>query len=333
MVLCVSGQVMALTQYNDGGTYDITTTINDDVWVDWQTPSMGTTVNLLGCGNIPHDYGMRAYEDSVININGGSLGASFLIHNRSQVDMSDGYINSSVAAYDDSQFSISGGSTGSMIYSYNNAEIDVFGGSIGQDVTAYDNSQVNVSDGTMGHVKSYGNTQTIISGGSMLGIYSYDSTHVSVSDGMINNISAFGSSQVNFSGGTLGHTLEVVENSQVTFSGGLVQNRIVAENDGILRIIGSDFAVDGTPVGYTELYSLLGGDWHSEPHRRLTGTLLSGEPIDNEFYISYNAQIVLTPEPATLLLLGLGSFMVRESLKKGRPDVSQKKRLHRLDAH
>jgi hypothetical protein len=28
---------MAFTQYNDGGTYDITTAINDDVWVDYQS--------------------------------------------------------------------------------------------------------------------------------------------------------------------------------------------------------------------------------------------------------------------------------------------------------
>jgi len=40
-------------QYNDGGTYDIATTINDNVWVDWETPGMGTTVNVLAGGEIP----------------------------------------------------------------------------------------------------------------------------------------------------------------------------------------------------------------------------------------------------------------------------------------
>ncbi|MFX1265698.1 MAG: PEP-CTERM sorting domain-containing protein [Promethearchaeota archaeon] len=32
---------------------------------------------------------------------------------------------------------------------------------------------------------------------------------------------------------------------------------------------------------------------------------------DNDFYIGYNAIIILVPEPSTLLLLGLAAVMVR----------------------
>jgi len=76
----------------------------------------------------------------------------------------------------------------------------------------------------------------------------------------------------------------------------------------VLTIDGSDFAVDGTDVGYTELYSILGLNASDEPIRRLTGTLFNGEPINNDFHIGSNAKIVLIPEPATLLLLGLGGL-------------------------
>ena len=76
-------------------------------------------------------------------------------------------------------------------------------------------------------------------------------------------------------------------------------------------LIGSDFAVDGQPVGYGELTSVYGGGWNNEPWRRLTGKLDNGDTIDNDFRIGYDAKIVLTPEPATLLLLGLGAVMVR----------------------
>ena len=40
----------------------------------------------------------------------------------------------------------------------------------------------------------------------------------------------------------------------------------------------------------------------------MTGTLLSDDPINTQFRISENAKIVLVPEPATLLLLGLGGL-------------------------
>ena len=41
------GQGFGLTQYNDGGTHDISTTINDDVWVDWNDPNTWSN-----CSNI-----------------------------------------------------------------------------------------------------------------------------------------------------------------------------------------------------------------------------------------------------------------------------------------
>ena len=68
VILVVSGQAMALTQYNDGGTYNITTTINDDVWVDWAT-SAGTTVNIQEGGTIPSPYRIVTWSHSNINLN------------------------------------------------------------------------------------------------------------------------------------------------------------------------------------------------------------------------------------------------------------------------
>jgi len=47
VVLFAGSNAIALTQYKDGGTHDIITTINDDVWVDWEAPGRGTTVNML----------------------------------------------------------------------------------------------------------------------------------------------------------------------------------------------------------------------------------------------------------------------------------------------
>jgi len=80
----------------------------------------------------------------------------------------------------------------------------------------------------------------------------------------------------------------------------------------MMQIFGSDFAVDGEPFGYGELTSILGGDPGYEPHRRLTGTLASGELFNNQFKIGYDARIVLIPEPATMALLGIGLLFLRK---------------------
>jgi len=117
-------------------------------------------------------------------------------------------------------------------------------------------------------------------------------------------------SRVIVSGGKVGD-LGVHHSSQVIVSGGLLEGDMYLSTNGVLTIDGSDFAIDGTPVGYIELTSILGLGYDDEPYRRLTGTLLNGDPLDNDFRIGNSAKIILVPEPATLLLLGLGGLILR----------------------
>lgn len=152
LVLCVSSSqvmaVMAWIQYNDGGTHDIATTINDDVWVDWQAPGMGTTVNLLDGGQILYSYNVQAFEDSQLNIFGGVIEYSLAAHNSSLVTISGGTVGNDLYAHDSSKVSISGGSIGNDLYLYGSSQVDVSGGSIGSYLRAYDSSQVTVSGGS-----------------------------------------------------------------------------------------------------------------------------------------------------------------------------------------
>jgi len=84
----------------------------------------------------------------------------------------------------------------------------------------------------------------------------------------------------------------------------------------LIQIFGYDFSVDGQPFSYGELTSILGGDPYDEPFRHLTGTLLSGEAIDCDFRIGDDAKIILAiPEPATVLLLGLGGLALRRKCR------------------
>jgi hypothetical protein len=64
--------------------------------------------------------------------------------------------------------------------------------------------------------------------------------------------------------------------------------------------MGYGFEVNDSPVPYGDISELFG---------RLTGTLASGESLDNIFYQGgggYTGTIRLIPEPSTGLLLGLG---------------------------
>ncbi len=71
-------------------------------------------------------------------------------------------------------------------------------------------------------------------------------------------------------------------------------------------IWGTDFRINNTPVEYgtyTYMEYLTGN---------LTGTLLNGDPIDVQFQLDmYEPLVLMVPEPATLLLLGLGVVMLR----------------------
>ena len=251
VVLFVSvSPVMAGIEFKDGMTHDIDYQINEPVSVDYESPGLQTTLNILDGATIPSGYYVTSWEDSIINILGGSMNW--------------------LRARDRSLGTASGG------WSYW--------------LTASDTSQVTVS------------------GGSITGLRAYESSQVTVSGGSINNyLRAYASSQVSVSGGSI-TGLHAYESSQVTVSGGSIGRELRLDWDAVLTIHGSDFAVEGTPVGYTELYSILGGDCYNEPYRQLTGTLLSGDPINNQFRIGHDAKIVLVPEPATLLLLGLGGL-------------------------
>ena len=182
----------------------------------------------------------------------------------------------------------------------------------------------------------WGNTTTVnlLSGGSITGLYAYDNSHINVSDGAIGSILyAYDNSYVDISGGSITSDLQAYDNSQVSISGGSIMDGLNATDDskvyisggsirydiriGVysydkssLTIYGSDFAINGVSVSTgSTFYAFEDG---SQRNGTLTGTLVNGDPINNDFSIVGNSQLVLIPEPTTLLLFGLGGLMLRK---------------------
>lgn len=95
-------------------------------------------------------------------------------------------------------------------------------------------------------------------------------------------------------------TLYAKHNSQVDISGGDI-GHILANDLSVIVINGFDFNYD---YGYiTDTFGML------------TGTLLSGEIFTTNFERYGDAQILIVPEPATLLVFGLGGLTLRRHRK------------------
>jgi hypothetical protein len=146
-----------------------------------------------------------------------------------------------------------------------------------------------------------------ISGGSVGSLGATDNSRVTMSSGSVEShyFAASGNALIIMSGGTVGGQLQTWGNGQVILSGGVVMSNLSAFDSGQITIVGSNFAIDGIPVDFGQYFAsdFAGGQGI------LTGMLFSGDLLNNSFYISTDASITLIPEPASLLLLSLGSLL------------------------
>lgn len=132
----------------DGGHHVIDYTVNEPVKIDRYVPGTGTTVDLVGGGEIIA--WVDAYEDSLFNMYGGQIGGSLDGWDRSQLTISGGEIGAHVYAREYSRLDISGGVIKSQVQVFDNVEATISGGSISGNVDAWGNSRVTISGGSIG---------------------------------------------------------------------------------------------------------------------------------------------------------------------------------------
>lgn len=188
---------------------------------------------------------------------------------------------------------------------YDTSELTVSGGSIHYFLRAYDSSQVTVWGGNIVVVDATESSRVTVLGGDIPDkLHAYDSSQVTISGGIIHYLWVENSSQVTVSGGSITGPLNVCDGSQVTVSGGTIGGDWAILST--LTVVGSDFSIEGRPVGLGE-YDTGGRD---SVYGTLSGTLLGGETFTNEFSIHGDGKLVLIPEPATLALLAVGSLVL-----------------------
>jgi hypothetical protein len=222
------------------------------------------------------------------------------------------------------------------------AAIDIQdGGSHVIDNNSYQNSTVNldrtiannpgthvdmVDGGQVGSLGLFNKSSLTMTGGSVGGsLYGWQNSTITVSGGSINTFYAIDNSKVTMTGGQIGE-LAAGFNSTMTISGGSFDT-IRAYYNGTIYLAGTGFKVDGQPLSYDDKLSDFGTfytripwglGWISNVYTgTITGRLADGSYLNNPFYVHTDgsAEIFVIPEPATILLVGLGMFALRKKQK------------------
>jgi len=124
---------------------------------------------------------------------------------------------------------------------------------------------------------------------------------------IIKNIEAYNRGDIAISGGSIRGNLNARDNSSVYISGGQINGSLNISSDSIVIIEGMNFVLDGHSVLGTIINPL-----NETNYGHLTGTYLNGSPLDIHLEMQPGTSITFVPEPATLLLLGLGAVMLRK---------------------
>lgn len=139
-------------------------------------------------------------------------------------------------------------------------------------------------------------------------ISSYADSIINISGGRVDHLACYDNSQANITGGSTSITVASGA-SQINVFSEFV-NYVYAVGAGTTTIYGSDFALDGVPVGYTELTAPMNiGE--------LTGTLINGDAFKAICGVFGEGRVVLVPEPGTLLMVGLAGLTLLRKRGQG----------------
>lgn len=200
--------------------------------------------------------------------------------------------NSYYSVYvDASTVDMTGGLVDNRFELTNNSVVNFYGGLGDPSALVYDSSTFNV----------HGNT---IEDRGVRGIFSYGTSNINVAGGIVNgSINAFESSVVNISDGIIGE-VNTYDNGVSHISGGEI-HFLSSWESGVVNVYGYGFEYipDGSIYSGHDLFS---GFWQD-------GTAFNINCYGGETYDNIVTHVV--PEPATLLLLGIGAVMIRKKTK------------------
>lgn len=314
IVLSISPLTIARTNYyiDDGQTHTVENDIyyDNNLYLDYNAAlSPGSNIDLIR-GNIGALY---MWNNSTATISGGRVIGTVKTSDNASANISGGRIGYHLDTYDDSNVIVSGGFV-QRITANNSSNVTISGGWIDFNVLTYDHSSVNMSGGTiMNNLAVYDNSEFNLSGGK-------------ITSSIITNKYC----TVSMSGGLVGRTLYATNGATVNLSGGTVEGELFVGN-GTMYLSGGFFTVidlngelellsPGDKVSDYASYVEFNEAEEIPAHYAgtLHGMLADGSSLSNEFRIfetdifDGTADIIVVPEPASLLLLGIGGVFLRK---------------------
>ena len=177
-------------------------------------------------------------------------------------------------------------------------------------VDADETSVIDMVGGTVDELVTFAISSADISGGLTKDLDALHFSTINVSDGDIWDLSAYDQSTINITGGTV-DSLYVSFSSEATVTDGEV-GRVWADDSSIVNIFGYQleyepfYHYDGTRQ---EWEGLLTGYWENESSFNIT----TWDQGTYDQIVLYDlGPMPSAPEPATLLLLGLGALALRK---------------------
>ncbi|MGD0786279.1 MAG: PEP-CTERM sorting domain-containing protein [Sedimentisphaerales bacterium] len=184
----------------------------------------------------------------------------------------------------------------------NHTTVTMTGGSITDQMNVYNASTLNMSGGYVLGLVALENSTVNISGGSVGGLSLRDNATATISQNASIGVAGVGDSSVfNMNGGTIDY-LGVGDNSIINLRGGTIIDYLGADFFATVNVFGYNLAK--TDIGGTHGAGQVTGFWQD-------GSTFTINLSGTDTYSTIN----LIPEPATLLLLGIGTFLLRKSHK------------------
>ena len=166
----------------------------------------------------------------------------------------------------------------------------------------------------------------LIDGSSVGNLVAWDYATVTMTGGSVaSHLYTGNDGTITMTGGSVGGHLVAWDNAAITMTGGSVGGHLMAWVDATIYLDGTGFQItdlDGniTSLSYGDkltdfasFYDGMGLDYYTGT---ITGTLADGSALNDVFYINNigmyagTADIIIIPEPCSLVLLGLGSLVL-----------------------
>ncbi len=142
-------------------------------------------------------------------------------------------------------------------------------------------------------------------------------TVVHMFGGSVKSIYAFNSSTVNIFGGEIRKSVSMWESSTTNIYGGnIMLDGCLFTDFSILNIYGGDVFLGAPYAEESSTINIYGYEFSEFPAFSLTGYLSDGSPfefIELTHAISH-INLIVIPEPASVLLLGLGGLLLRRRI-------------------